>query len=87
MKNIILFLSLLSIVSCNNNKNQEKFTRLTRGSVEILDERGKDFVSENSRIELLVDSLYLLHLTRFLFEEIHLVNSPYRLNLVIFFLD
>ena len=43
MKNIILFLSLISIVSCNNNKTQEKFTRLTRGSVEILDERGKDF--------------------------------------------
>ena len=59
MKNIILFLSLISIVSCNNNKTQEKFTRLTRGSVEILDERGKDFVSENSRIELLVDSLFL----------------------------
>ena len=75
MKNVILFLSLLSIVSCNNNNNQEKeveeerfqekeveeerFTRLTRGIVEIFDERGNDFVNKDSRIELLADSLFL----------------------------
>ena len=59
MKNVLLFLSLLSIISCNTNNNQEKFTRLTRGSVQVYDEAAKDFVSENSRIELLVDSLFL----------------------------
>ena len=59
MKNVLLFLSLLSIISCNTSNNQEKFTRLTRGSVQVYDEAAKDFVSENSRIELLVDSLFL----------------------------
>ena len=59
MKNVLLFLSLLSIISCNTNNNQENFTRLTRGSVQIFDEAAKDFVSDNSRIELLVDSLFL----------------------------
>ena len=59
MKNVLLFLSLLSIISCNSSNNKEKFTRLTRGSVQVYDEAAKDFVSENSRIELLVDSLFL----------------------------
>ena len=46
MKNVLLFLSLLSIISCNTSNNQEKFTRLTRGSVQVYAEGPKDFVSE-----------------------------------------
>lgn len=59
MKKIILFISFL-IISCNtNNTNQENYTRLTRGSVQIFDESAKIFVNEDSKIELLADSLFL----------------------------
>ena len=59
MKKIILFISFL-IISCNtNNTNQENYTRLTRGNVQIFDESAKIFVNEDSRIELLADSLFL----------------------------
>ena len=59
MKKIILFISFL-IISCNtNNTNQENYTSLTRGNVQIFDESAKIFVNEDSRIELLADSLFL----------------------------
>ena len=56
MKKIILFISFL-MVGCNTN--QENYTRLTRGNVQIFDESAKIFVNEDSRIELLADSLFL----------------------------
>ena len=59
MKKYILSFFLLSILSCVNNTNQENYTRLTRGNVQIFDESAKIFVNEDSRIELLADSLYL----------------------------
>ena len=59
MKKYILSFFLLSILSCNNNTNQENYTRLTRGNVQIFDESAKIFVNEDSRIELLADSLFL----------------------------
>ena len=59
MKKYILSFILLSILSCVNNTNQENYTRLTRGNVQIFDESAKIFVNEDSRIELLADSLYL----------------------------
>ena len=59
MKKYILSFFLLSIVSCINNTNQENYTRLTRGNVQIFDESAKIFVNEDSRIELLADSLFL----------------------------
>ena len=58
MKKYILSFFLLSILSCVNT-NKENYTRLTRGNVQILDESAKIFVNEDSRIELLADSLYL----------------------------
>ncbi len=59
MKKYILSFFLLSILSCVNNTNQENYTRLTRGNVQIFDESAKIFVNEDSRIELLADSLFL----------------------------
>ena len=59
MKKYILSFFLLSILSCVNNTDQENYTRLTRGNVQIFDESAKIFVNEDSRIELLADSLYL----------------------------
>ena len=59
MKKYILSFILLSILSCVNNTNQENYTRLTRGNVQIFDESAKIFVNEDSRIELLADSLFL----------------------------
>lgn len=59
MKKYILSFFLLSILSCVNNINQENHTRLTRGNVQIFDESAKIFVNEDSRIELLADSLFL----------------------------
>jgi gluconolactonase len=59
MKKYILSFFLLSISSCINNTNQENYTRLTRGNVQIFDESAKIFVNEESRIELLADSLFL----------------------------
>lgn len=59
MKKYILSFFLLSILSCVNNINQENYTRLTRGNVQIFDESAKIFVNEDSRIELLADSLFL----------------------------
>ena len=59
MKKYILSFFLLSILSCDNNINQENYTRLTRGNVQIFDESAKIFVNEDSRIELLADSLFL----------------------------
>ena len=59
MKKYILSFFLLSILSCVNNTNQENHTRLTRGNVQIFDESAKIFVNEDSRIELLADSLFL----------------------------
>lgn len=59
MKKYILSFLLLSISSCINNTNQENYTRLTRGNVQIFDESAKIFVNEESRIELLADSLFL----------------------------
>jgi len=58
MKKYILSFFLLSILSCVNT-NKENYTRLTRGNVQIFDESAKIFVNEDSRIELLADSLYL----------------------------
>ena len=58
MKKYILSFFLLSILSCVNT-NKENFKRLTRGNVQIFDESAKIFVNEDSRIELLADSLYL----------------------------
>ena len=58
MKKYILSFILLSILSCNNT-NKENYTRLTRGNVQIFDESAKIFVNEDSRIELLADSLFL----------------------------
>ena len=57
MKKYILTFFLLGILSCVNT-NKENYTRLTRGNVQILDESAKIFVNEDSRIELLADSLY-----------------------------
>ena len=59
MKKYFLSFFLLSILSCVNNTNQENYTRLTRGNVQIFDESAKIFVNEDSRIELLADSLFL----------------------------
>ena len=59
MKKYILSFFILSILSCVNNTNQENYTRLTRGNVQIFDESAKIFVNEDSRIELLADSLFL----------------------------
>lgn len=59
MKKYILSFFLLSILSCVNNINQENYSRLTRGNVQIFDESAKIFVNEDSRIELLADSLFL----------------------------
>ena len=59
MKKYILSFFLLSILSCVNNTDQENYTRLTRGNVQIFDESAKIFVNEDSRIELLADSLFL----------------------------
>ncbi|MFL3000286.1 MAG: SMP-30/gluconolactonase/LRE family protein [Cytophagales bacterium] len=59
MKKYILSFFLLSILSCVNNTNQENYSRLTRGNVQIFDESAKIFVNEDSRIELLADSLFL----------------------------
>ena len=59
MKKYILSFFLLSILSCVNNTNQENYTRLTRGNVQIFDESAKIFINEDSRIELLADSLFL----------------------------
>ena len=59
MKKYILSFFLLSILSCVNNTNKENYKRLTRGNVQIFDESAKIFVNEDSRIELLADSLYL----------------------------
>ena len=59
MKKYILSFFLLSILSCVNNTNLENYTRLTRGNVQIFDESAKIFVNEDSRIELLADSLFL----------------------------
>jgi len=59
MKKYILSFLLLSILSCVNNTNQENYSRLTRGNVQIFDESAKIFVNEDSRIELLADSLFL----------------------------
>ena len=59
MKKYILSFFLLSFLSCVNNTNQENYTRLTRGNVQIFDESAKIFVNEDSRIELLADSLFL----------------------------
>ena len=59
MKKYILSFFLLSILSCVNNTNQKNYTRLTRGNVQIFDESAKIFVNEDSRIELLADSLFL----------------------------
>ena len=58
MKKYILSFFLLSILSCVNT-NKENYTRLTRGNVQIFDESAKIFVNEDSRIELLADSLFL----------------------------
>ena len=41
MKKYILSFFLLSILSCVNNTNQENYTRLTRGNVQIFDESAK----------------------------------------------
>lgn len=59
MKKYILSFFLLSILSCVNNINQENYSRLTRGNVQIFDDSAKIFVNEDSRIELLADSLFL----------------------------
>ena len=59
MKKYILSFFLLSILSCVNNTNQENYSSLTRGNVQIFDESAKIFVNEDSRIELLADSLFL----------------------------
>ena len=59
MKKYILSFFLLSILSCVNYTNQENYTRLTRGNIQIFDESAKIFVNEDSRIELLADSLFL----------------------------
>jgi len=59
MKKCIFSFFLLSILSCVNNTNQENYSRLTRGNVQIFDESAKIFVNEDSRIELLADSLFL----------------------------
>ena len=59
MKKYILSFFLLGILSCVNNTDQENYTRLTRGNVQIFDESAKIFVNEDSRIELLADSLFL----------------------------
>ena len=58
MKKYILSFFLKSILSCVNT-NKENYTRLTRGNVQIFDESAKIFVNEDSRIELLADSLFL----------------------------
>ena len=51
-----LFLNFL--FSCQT-KETKNYMRLTRGEVSIIDESANKFVSADSKIELLVDSLFL----------------------------
>ncbi len=50
---------LLILFSCSSSSDEKKYTRLTRGNISIFDESAKQFVDENSRIELLADSLVI----------------------------
>ena len=58
MKNIFLSLIIINFFfSCQTKEKTKNYLRLTRGNVTILDESANQFISQESRIELLVDSL------------------------------
>ena len=60
MKNIFLSLIIINFFfSCQTKEKTKNYLRLTRGNVTILDESANQFISPESRIELLVDSLFL----------------------------
>ena len=60
MKNLFLSLIIINFFFSSQTKEKTKnYLRLTRGNVTILDESANQFISSESRIELLVDSLFL----------------------------
>ena len=88
MKNLYLLLLIIPLVfSCQNKTTSDNnIARLTRGTVNIIDESAEKFVSSDSKIELLADSLtiaegplWLSKLNSLIFTQVQL-NKVYRWN-------
>ena len=59
MKNIIISILTILLISCNSNISEDKSEYESRGDIKIFDEKANQFVTSEFKIELLADSLYL----------------------------
>ena len=84
MKNIYLLLLIISLVfSCQNKTTSDNdIVRLTRGTVDIMDESAEKFVSSDSKIELLADSLTIAEGPLWLSKSNSLIFTQYQINKV-----
>ena len=84
MKNIyLLFLIIPLVFSCQNTTTSDNnIARLTRGTVNIIDESAEKFVSSDSKIELLADSLTIAEGPLWLSKSNSLIFTQVQLNKV-----
>ena len=87
MKNTYLYLFLIPLFfACQNQNSNESVIKYTRGFVTILAESAENFVSSDSQIELLADSLtigegplWLPNMNSLIFTQVQL-NKTYKWN-------